>query len=165
MHLDDITPEKLHNSLYKRANTTAILFNSENEKFKEEDIFGPMDIYAENFFGEKKFNIKKKEVLFLKHVINIWYTEDEFGIADIAGNLISKDIKIEKMIVFSMWNEDYRDSLYLSEFNKIILLSIKLNNYEVPTELLKEEKDTLGRDIVKNKYKILDFIYQNNLSN
>jgi hypothetical protein len=163
MHLDDITPEKLYKSLYKRANTTCILYNSENEELKEEDIFGPMDIYADNFFGEKKYYIKKKEVLFLKHVINIWYTEDELGMSDIVGNLIPKDIKIDKMIVFSMWNEDYRDSLYLSEFNKMILLSIKLNNFDIPAELVKEEKDTLGRDIIKNKYKILDLIYNNNI--
>ena len=163
MHLDDITPEKLYKSLYKRANTTCILYNQENEEFKEEDIFGPMDIYADNFFGEKKYYIKKKEVLFLKHVINIWYTEDELGMSDIVGNLIPKDIKIDKMIVFSMWNEDYRDSLYLSEFNKMILLSIKLNNFDIPAELVKEEKDTLGRDIIKNKYKILDLIYNNNI--
>lgn len=163
MHLDDITPDKLHKSLYKRANTTAILYNSDNEEFKEEDIFGPMDIYADNFFGEKKYNIKKKEVLFLKHVLNIWYTEDSLGMSNILGNLIPSEIKIDKMIVFSMWNEDYRDSLYLTEFNKIILLSKKLNNYDIPTDILKEEKDTLGRDIVKNKYKILDLMYQNNI--
>ena len=163
MHLDDITPDKLYKSLYKRANTTAILYNSDNEELKEEDLFGPMDIYADNFFGEKKYNIKKKEVIFLKHVINIWYTEDTYGVSNIVGNLISKDIKIDKMIVFSMWNEDYRDSLYLNEFNKIILLSTKINDFVTPAHLLKEEIDTLGRTIIKNKYKILDLIYQDNI--
>ena len=163
MHLDNITPDKLQYSLHKRANTTAILYDLESEKLKEEDIFGPMDVYAENFFGEKKYNIKKIEVLFLKHVLNIWYTEDEYGISDVIGNLIPSNIKIEKMIIFSMWNEDYRDSLYLSEFNKIILLSKKLKDYTVPEEYLKVEKDTLGRDIIKNKYKILDLIYTNNI--
>ena len=163
MHLDDISHEKLQYSLHKRANTTAILYDSDSEKLKEEDIFGPMDVYAENFFGEKKYNIKKIEVLFLKHVLNIWYTEDEYGITNVIGNLLPSNIKIEKMIIFSMWNEDYRDSLYLSEFNKMILLSKKLKDYTVPEEYLKVEKDTLGRDIIKNKYKILDLIYINNI--
>jgi hypothetical protein len=164
MHLDDITPDKLEYSLYKRANTTAILYDSDSEKLKEEEIFGPMDAYSEKFFGEKKYNIKKKEVLFLKHVLNIWYTEDEYGNNDVIGNLIPSNIKVDKMIIFSMWNEDYRESLYLSDFNKIILLSKKLKDYTVPNEYLKEEKDTLGRDIVKNKYKILDMIYINNIN-
>jgi hypothetical protein len=164
MHLDDITPEKLQYSLHKRVNTTAILYDSDSEKLKEEDIFGPMDVYAENFFGEKKYNIKKLEILFLKHVLNIWYTEDEYGISDVIGNLIPSNVKIEKMIIFSMWNEDYRDSLYLNEFNKMILLSKKLKDYVVPEEYLRVEKDTLGRDIIKNKYKILDLIYINNIS-
>lgn len=164
MHLDDITPDKLEYSLYKRANTTTILYDSDSETFKEEEIFGSMDVYSENYFGEKKYNIKKLEVLFLKHVLNIWYTEDEYGNNDIVGNLIPSNIKIDKMIIFSMWNEDYRDSLYLSDFNKIILLSKKLKDYSVPEEYLKDEKDTLGRDIVKNKYKILDLIYFNNIS-
>ena len=59
----------------------------------------------------------------------------------------------------------YRDSLYLSELNKIILLSKKLKDYTIPKEYLKEEKDNLGRDIVKNKYKILDMIYMSNTNN
>jgi hypothetical protein len=163
MHLDDISPEKLQFSLYKRANTTVILYDSDSELFKEEEIFGPIDIYAEKFFEEKKYNIKKQEISFLKHVINIWYTEDEYGISNTIGKLIPSNVKIDKMIIFSMWNEDYRDSLYLSEFNKMILLSKKLDNFLVPEEYLKEEKDSLGRDIVKNKYKILDLIYINHI--
>ncbi len=164
MHIDDITPGKLQYSLHKRANTTALLYNSDNEELKEEDIFGPMDAYAENYFGDKKYNIKKTEVLFLKHVINIWYTEDTFGIPDVIGKLLPSDVKVDKMIIFSMLNEDYRDSLYLSEFNKMIYLSKKLENYLVPEQYLKDEKDTLGRDIIKNKYKILDLIYLNNIN-
>ncbi len=162
MHLDDITPEKLHNCLHKRANTTVILYDSDNEAFKEEDVFGPMDVYADNFFGEKKYNIKKKEIVFLKHILNIWYTEDNLGINNIIGNLIPSNIKVDKMIVFSMWTEDYRDSIYLNEFNKIINLSTKLKDYIVPEEFIKEETDSLGRNIIKNKYKILNLVYNNN---
>jgi hypothetical protein len=162
MHLDDITPEKLQLSLHKRANTTVILYDSDNESFKEEDVFGPMDVYAEKFFDDKKYNIKKTEIKFLQHNLVIWYTEDEYGELNVCGKLIPENVKVDKMIVFSMWTEDYRDSLYLEEFNKIIKLSNKLNDFLVPAEYTKEEKDSLGRDIVKNKYKILQLIYNDN---
>ena len=162
MHIDNITPQKLHYSLHKRANTTCLLYNSDNELFKEEEIFGPMDVYADNYFGDKRYNIKKQEISFLKHIINIWYTEDEYGNNNVVGNLIPNNTKVDKMIIFSMWTEDYRDSLYLDDFNKIKFLSTKLKDYIVPQEYIKEEKDSLGRDIVKNKYKILNLIYNKN---
>jgi hypothetical protein len=162
MHIDNITSDKLHNSLYKRANTTVILYDSDNEVYKEEDVFGPIDIYAETFFNEKKYNIKKIDFAFLKHNISVWYTEDAYGNENVCGKLIPSEIKIDKMIVFSMWTEDYRDSLYLDEFNKIISLSNKLEEYNVPEEYNKEEKDILGRDIIKNKYKILNIMFEKN---
>lgn len=162
MHIDNITPQKLHYSLHKRANTTCLLYDSDNELFKEEDIFGPMDFFADSYFGDKKYNIKKQEISFLKHIINIWYIENEYGNSDIVGNLIPNNIKVDKMIIFSMWTEDYRDSLYLEDFNKIKFLSTKLTDYIVPEEYIKEEKDSLGRDIIKNKYKILNLIYNKN---
>jgi hypothetical protein len=160
MHIDNITPDKLHNSLYKRANTTVILYDSDNENYKEESIFGPIDIYAENFFNEKKYNIKKIDFAFLKHNISIWYTEDEYGNNNVCGKLIPSEVKVDKMIVFSMWTEDYRDSLYLDEFKKIISISNKLEDYTVPEEYNKEEKDILGREIIKNKYKILNIMFE-----
>jgi hypothetical protein len=163
MYLDNITPDKLQYSLHKRANTTAILYNSDNESFVELDIFGPMDTFSEKFFDDKKYNIKKLEVSFLKHNICIWYTEDEYGTSNVCGSLIPKNINIDKMIVFSMWTEDYRESLYLDDFNKIVHLSNKLKDYTVPNEYMKEEKDSLGRNIIKNKYKILNLLYKNNI--
>ncbi len=162
MHLDNITPEKLESSLYKRANTTVILYDSDTESFKEEDIFGPMDVFSEKFFEDKKYNIKKIELKFLQHNLFIWFTEDDYGTQDIIANLIPKNIKVDKMIVFSMWTEDYRDSLYLDEFKKIIKLSNKLTDFVTPAEYNKEEKDNIGRNIIKNKYKILELIYKDN---
>ncbi len=163
MHLDNITPEKLQRSLHKRANTTVILYDSDTESFKEEEVFGPIDVFSEKFFGDKKYNIKKIDLKFLQHNLFIWFTEDDYGTPDIIGNLIPKNIKVDKMIVFSMWTEDYRDSLYLDEFKKIIKLSNKLKDFDTPSEYNKEETDSLGRNIIKNKYKILEIIYKDNL--
>jgi hypothetical protein len=165
MHLDNITPDKLLNSLHKRVNTSVILYDSDTESYKEEEIFGPMDVYAEKFFDDKKHTIKKIDFLFLKHNISVWFTQDQYGNSDVCGKLIPSEIKIDKMIVFSIWTDEYRDSLYLNEFKKIIELSNKLEDYNVPAEYNKEEKDELGRDIIKNKYKILNIMFDKYCSN
>ncbi len=163
MHLDDISPNKLEKSFFRRANTTVVIYDSDNEEYKEDIVFGPLDAYADGFFGEKRFNIKKIELPFLKHNLNIWYTEDKYGSLDVFGNLIPDTTRVDKMIVFSMWSEDFRDSFHMEEFNKIKYLSKKLTDYTTPSEYTKDEKDSLGRDIIKNKYKVLNKIYNNNI--
>ena len=164
MHFENITPEKIHYMLHKRANTTVISYDSDTEEYKEISILGPMDKFAEMYFGEKMFNIKKIELPFLKHNINIWYTEDTYGSLDVFGNLLPELTRVDKMLVFSMWTDDYRDSFTLEEFNKIKYLSKKLTDYIIPSDsdYLKEEKDELNRNIIKNKYKILHQFYENN---
>ena len=47
----------------------------------------------------------------------------------------------------------------MDEFKKIKFLSTKLENYGVPEEFTTEEKDELGREIIKNKYRILETMY------
>ena len=51
------------------------------------------------------------------------------------SSLLPNNINIDKMIVFSMWSEDYRDSLYLNEFNKkiglFILVIYSANSLEI----------------------------------
>jgi hypothetical protein len=160
MYFDNITPEKVEDMLYCRANTKIITFDSDEEKYNEFSLFGPLDIFSDNFFGENRFNIKKLELAFLKHNLNIWYTEDKYGNLDVAGNILPDTTRVDKMIVFSMWSDEYRDSLTLEEFNKIIYLSKKLDNYLVSEDYMKIEKDELGREIIKNKYKILNQFYK-----
>ncbi len=162
MHLDNITPEIIQQMLFKRANTTVVIYDSDDEVYKETLVMGSMDEYAEIFFGEKKFQIKKLELPFLKHNINIWYTEDKYGNLDVCGNLLDETCRVDKMIVFSYWSDDIRDSFSLEEFKKIIHLSKKLTDYMTPYEYTTEEKDELGRNIIKNKYRVLNKIYEKN---
>ncbi len=157
---ESISADNIEQLLFNRANTQIILYNSDDEEYKEFLLFGPLDIYADMYFGEKKYNIKKKELPFLKHNINIWYTEDEYGNNNIIGNLLDKNIKVDKMIVFSMFSDEYRCSLTLEEFNQIKELSIKMDDYILNDEVLKDEKDELGRYVIKNKYKILHQYYK-----
>ena len=60
-----------------------------------------------------------------------------------------------------MKTEIYRDNLTLDEVNKIIFLSLKLDNYNTPSEMIEEKIDNLGRKIIYNKFKILDQLYHN----
>jgi hypothetical protein len=160
MHYEDITPKDIEEMLYKRANTKVVVYDSDNDSYKEEVVFGPLDIYSEMIFGENKYNIKKLEIPFLKHNINIWYTENKYGELDVAGNLLPELARVDKMIVFSMWSMEYRDSLTLEEFNMIKFLSKKLDEHIIKEEV--DEKDELGRLIIKNKYRIL-YQYYNKL--
>ncbi len=162
MHLDNITPEIIQQMLFKRANTTVVLYDSDDETYKETLVMGSMDDYAEIFFDEKKFQIKKLELPFLKHNVNIWYTEDTYGNLDVCGNLLPETCRVDKMIVFSYWSDDIRDSFSLEEFTKIVYLSKKLTEYTTPYEYTTEEKDELGRNIIKNKYRVLNQIYEKN---
>lgn len=159
MYFTDITHDMLEKMLYSRANTTVITYNSDEETYNEVGVFGPLDTFADDFFSENRYKIKKRELTFLKHNINIWYTEDKYGTLDTFGNLLSDTTRVDKMIVFSMWSEEHRHNLSMTEFDMIRFLSKKLDNYNVPEDLLKEESDELGRMIIKNKYRILHKIY------
>lgn len=160
MYFDSLNSDKIHTLLYRRANTAIVTYDSDTEEYKEEIIFGPLELFADNFFSEKKFAVKKLELPFLRHNINIWYTEDKYGNLDVCGNLLPDECRIDKMIMFSMWTDEYRDSFTLEEFNRIKILSKKLTSYLVPEEHDKDEKDAMGRPIIKNKYKILNKVYK-----
>ena len=79
---------------------------------------------------------------------------------DVFGNVLDKNETVDKMIVFTMWTDNYRGNLTLDEFNKIKTLSKKINiDYKIPFELTEDSKDNMNRIIVKNKYRILNIIY------
>jgi len=159
MHFGDMTHDILEKMLYSRANTTVITYDADEETYNEVSVFGPLDRFADDFFSENRYRIKKLELTFLKHNINVWYTEDKYGTLDTFGNILPDIARVDKMIVFSMWSDDYRHNLTMKEFEMIRFLSKKLDNYDTPEELLKEENDELGRMIIKNKYRILHKIY------
>lgn len=162
MYFDNVTPELLKNMIHRRANTNIVVYDSDEEAYANLPIFGPIDDFADNFFSEYKYKINKIEMGFLKHNLNIWYTEDTYGNLNVCGNLIPELARVNKMIVFSMWSDTYRDSFTLEEFNKIIILSKKLTSYNLPDNYMNEEKDEHGRIIVKNKYKILHTFFEEN---
>ena len=73
MYFDNISSNILKNMMHRRANTNVIVYDSDNEAYEEIPVFGPLDDFSDNFFSEYKYKIKKVELGFLKHNINIWY--------------------------------------------------------------------------------------------
>ena len=145
------------NLLNNRINTNVILFDTGD--YQEKRLFGPIDKFAETFFDEEdSYKIQKMELPFLKHNINIWFTKFEYGYEGVCGDLL-KHLVINKCIVFSLINDNVRGNLSMDEFNKIKLVSTKMDKYNVPEDLMEEEFDDLGRPLLKNKYRILEHVY------
>jgi hypothetical protein len=158
MLIEKITSNDIKYILETRVNTKAILYD--NGDYIEQVIIGSMEEYAQQFFEEEdRFRIEKLEIPFLKYNINIWFTKFEYGEEGVCGNIL-KNIRINKCIVFTLINDNYRGNLSMDEFNKIKFLSTKLEHYGVPEEFTTDEKDELGRYIVKNKYKVLESMYR-----
>jgi hypothetical protein len=162
MHFEDAESSYIIDFMNRRVNTTIVTYDAEDEQYNEIVVVGPIDTFVQSFFSGNSYNIKKKELAFLRHNVNVWYTEDKYGCLDVFGNILDDIARVDKMIVFSMWSDEYRDSFTLDEFNKIKYLSKKLTTYTVPEELDKNQLDELGRVIIKNKYKILNIIYNEN---
>ena len=159
MYYVDVTVDNLDKMLHQRAHTKVIIYDSDNETYEEVEVFGPLDHFAEVFFGEAQYTYIKKEIGFLKHNINVWYSENKYGNLDVFGNILPELSRVDKMIVFTMWTDTYRGNFLLDEFNKIKYLSKKLSNYDVPNEFIEESFDRINRAVIKNKYRILNTIY------
>ena len=155
----DITKENMEEMLNRRAGTSVILYDADNETFTESIVVGSLDKYAETFFGESQYTFKKMELGFLKHNVNVWYSENKYGSLDVFGNILPELARVDKMIVFTLWIENYRGNLSLDEFNKIKYLSKKLSNYDLPEKYLTDSYDHLKRLVIKNKYRILNTFY------
>jgi hypothetical protein len=156
--LCSMTKEDLKRLIYKRANNTIVLGDTFNEVLMEENIMTDTESFAKKYFEGEEYI--KKELAFLKHNINIWYS-----IGLIENNFCEKLIEekyIDKFIIFTMNTDTYRGNITLDEVKKIINLSLKLNEFKTPSEFYEDEKDELGRKVIYNKYKVLDKMYNDN---
>jgi hypothetical protein len=159
MLLCNMKKNDIKNILFNRVNNKIIIYDEDNNKFKEDIIrCNNLDFekYAKEYFDNEFYY--KYETKYLMHNINIWYIIE--GSNNILDNLINKPIS--KCIIFTKKTEEFIGNLSLNEFNKIIYLS-KKNINDIPSELLHEKLDNLGRKIINNKYKILDYIYNKNI--
>lgn len=148
----DISIKDIENILFYRANKKIITYD---EDYKEEILFGDIEAYGKTFFNEEYY--VKKEIKFLHYNLNLWFTTSEYGEPYICGKLILNTI--DKCIIFIKNDESNLGHITMDEFNKIIFLSDKMDNYTVPNEYYEDKIDKYNRKIIYNKYKILNLLY------
>jgi len=156
MTLCNVTKKDIERLLHDRVHTKIV--TCDENKWVEDNIVGDLNNFAQIFFDDEKYH--QIEISFLMHNINIWYTTSLDGNHSLCGNLI--DEYINKCIWFTMKSDDYRGNLTLDEVQKIIYLSTVLKDYVTPDKFLEEKNDTIGRKIIYNKYKVLDYLYDIN---
>jgi hypothetical protein len=157
MLMDDMTVSELNKIIRKRGFIRLVCW--ENDEWREEEMYGDMEKYANIFFEEEKYD--KLELAFLKHNINIWYLKSEYGTLNVCGKLL--DVSIEKCFIFTMITDTIKGDITKDEVKKIIELSkILTPPFKPDNKWLEDENDIHGRKIIKNKYRVLDNTYKNN---
>ncbi len=159
MIIDNITLNDIKLILDNRIKTKVVIYDDE---WKEHIVIGDMETFANNFFDDNSY--KKHEIGFLLHNINIWYDTLDNTKYRICEKLLDKPIY--KCIIFTMKSEEYRGNITLDEINKIIELSKYLEHPFIATnEWTFDEVDSYGRNIIKNKYRVLDHAFNDIILN
>jgi hypothetical protein len=151
MVCESVNISDMERVLYERVYNKIVIYR--NYEYSEDQTHN-LDEYAKTFFEGEYYT--KLELAFLSHNINIWYVS-ELGEKNVCGKLI--DGLVEKCIWFTMKSDDYKGNLSLDEVKKIIYLSNKLEDYKPQSDWLNPKCDKFDRLIIKNKYRILDDIY------
>jgi len=156
MKFVDMTSSELHKILRRRGFTTIVAWE---DNWREEEFYGDLENYANKLFEGEKYS--KLEIAFLTYNINIWYVKSEYGTKDVCGSFIN--VPIEKCFIFTMITDTIRGCITKDEVNKILELSkILTPPFKPDNKWFEDEKDQYGRKIIKNKYKILDNVYNEN---
>ena len=157
MKFVDMTKNELHKLLRSRGYTKVVIYDGDDSELREEEFYGDVEKFAEKFFEGEYY--KKKELAFLAHNINIYYTISEYGTKDKCGKLVEGNI--DKYFAFTMLTNNNRGNLTKDELKKILILSEHLEPpYKTDDKWSEEDKDEFGRKIIKNKFRILDNIYE-----
>lgn len=159
IRFDDMDSSALYKMIKSRGYNTIGIWDSESEKWKEDEVYGPIENYAKNFFEDEPY--KTSEIGFLKHNLNILYLNSEYGKSNVCGTLLNG--KVEKVLIFTMLTDSFRGNITKEEIEKIIKLSTVLTPpFKPDNKWLEEKRDEHDRIIINNKYRILDNIYQEN---
>lgn len=159
IRFDNMDSSALYKMIRSRGYNTVGIWDNESENWKEDEVYGPIENYAKIFFDDEPY--KTHEIGFLKHNLNIWYLNSEYGKCNVCGTLLN--CKVEKVLIFTKLTDSYRGNITKDEIEKIIKLSTVLTPpFRPDNEWLKDKRDEYDRVIINNKYRILDNIYQEN---
>ena len=156
MKIEKISNVDIYNILYNRVYTNIVTYHTDWRQIK---VKGNIDGYCNSFFEGLRY--KKLELKFLMHNINIWYIENKYD-DSVCDKLIK--IGVEKCLIFIKTSENIRGNITVEEVNKILYLSKILTSYEVPDEILADTLDKYDRNIIYNKYKVLNIMYNKHKS-
>jgi hypothetical protein len=145
----------IFNILDARVKIKVVIY--EDGEFREDISHKDIEKYSKKIFSDNYF--QSKELSFLLHNININYTLDEYG-EEFMPNLVKG--KIDLAIFYTMNTDELLGHITLDEIKKIIHLSNKLDDFSSNDDLTCEERDKLDRPMVKNKYRILEKMYNLN---
>jgi hypothetical protein len=162
VYFEDMTSNELYKVLHDRGFNKVLSWNDEAEKWSVEEVYGPIDKFAETFFEGEKY--QTSEIAFLKHNLNILYLKSQYGKDNIMGSLLN--CKVEKILVYTMLTNEIRGNLTIDELQKIIKLSLILTPpFKPENKWFEDEKDEHGRTIIKNRFRVLDSVFKDNISN
>ena len=148
----DCNIKDLYQILFYRVNKKIVVYDFESESFHEE-LINDIDYFRKTFFDNKIS--KHTELPFLLHNINIEYKEFEYG--EKLGKLLDKPV--DKAFFYSRTENDYLVNLTKEEVVKIVKLSNFLDDFKPKEEYTNNEMDEHQRIIIKNRFRILNKIY------
>jgi len=143
----DCNKEDLKNILLSRVKHKGVTVDLDGEIQEIEFWYDPKQKIEEFIPESKKF----QEDMFLLHNLQIYYTE---GTNPIIEGILGK--KIEQMVILTKITDNFYGDFTLEEFNKIVKLLKKGCPKMVKEEWKEEKKDEHNRNIVINKYNVLD---------
>ncbi len=150
--ITNVTLSNIKDILDGRVKTNVVIYDGE---WSNKIVSGNLEDFANSFFDEE---FKKFETPFLLHNINIWYEPCDGCSTKTCGKVLERPIY--KCIWFTMITDEFRGSIYLDEVKKIIDISNKMEfPFNPKPEWMEDEKDQFTRQVIKNKYKILDLAH------
>lgn len=159
MKLIDSNKNTIKTILESRVNHKGVFINDEGEM--TEMVFRDIKPKLKELFDDYE-HVTKFETAFLKHNFTMYYDKNSLEnqnnlVTKIAENKINGDVFITSMVTKELFTDITKE-----EVNKILKISnFDQSHWKASEKDDEHEKDSLDRNIIKSKYRILHQKYQN----